>query len=74
MPKEKDEKRDNVLCPIALDDSWMGKVEGDVLWRQVKKKNVVDFSKWRTKADFDTPFRELEDGLKRYYGPGASTP
>ena len=71
LRKEKDEKR-NVLCPVALDDSWKGKVEDDVLWRQVKKKNVLDFSKWKTKA-FDTPFQKLEDGLKRYYGPGTTS-
>ena len=74
--KEKREKRD-ILCPIALDDSWKGKVEGDVLWRQVKKKNVLDFSNWENEWSDDTPFepfRKLEDGLKRYYGPGASKP
>ena len=64
--KEKDEKRD-VLCPVALDKSWEAKLD-DVLWRQVKKKNVLDFSKWKTKA-FAPVFQKLLDGLKKYYPP-----
>ena len=40
--KEKEEKRD-VLCPVALDDSWKTKVKDDVLWRQVEKKNILDY-------------------------------
>jgi hypothetical protein len=35
----------------------------DMLWRQVKKKNVLDFSKWKTKA-FDAPFQKLIKGLR----------
>ena len=38
--KEKREERD-VLCPVALDDSWKAKME-DVLWCQALK-NVIDF-------------------------------
>ncbi len=69
--KEKEEKRD-VLCPIALDDSWKAKTEGDVLWRQLKKKNVLDFSRWQTR-DFEAQFRKLLDGLKIYYpAPGTT--
>ena len=52
----------------ALDDSWKAKVEENVLWRQVKKKNILDFSKWKTKA-FDTVFDKLIGGLKRWYPP-----
>ena len=62
--KEKKEGRD-VLCPVAVDDKWKGKME-DVLWRQLKKKNILDFSKWKTKA-FDTPFKKLVDGLRVNY-------
>ena len=62
--KEKDEKRD-ILCPVTLDDAWKGKMN-DVLWRQVKKKNVLDFSKWKTKA-FGPQFQKLLKGLKIYY-------
>jgi len=66
--KEKDTGRD-VLCPVALDDSWKAKLEqpgSAVLWRQVKAKNVLDFSKWKTKA-FSAQFQKLLKGLKIYY-------
>ena len=67
--KEKDEDRD-VLCPVALDEAWKAKMN-DVLWRQIKKKHVLDFSKWKTKA-FEDQFQKLLKGLKIYYPPAAS--
>lgn len=63
--KERDEGRD-VICPIALDDSWETKVEGDVLWRQLKLKVVLDFSSWQTE-EFDRQFNRLLDGIKINY-------
>ena len=63
--KEKEENRD-VLCPVALDDSWKVKVDGDVLWRQLKKKNVLDFSAWKTRK-FSNQYGKLLDGIKIYY-------
>ena len=66
--KEKKEGRD-VLCPVALDDSWHDKVKGSVLWRQVKKKNVLDFSKWQDDGAFDEQFAKLLKGMKIYYPP-----
>ena len=63
--KEKEEHRD-VLCPIRLDDSWKTKVKGDVLWRQLKKKNVLDFSAWKTEK-LSHQFEKLLDGIKIYY-------
>ena len=65
--KEKDEKRE-VLCPVALDDSWKEKVKGDVLWRQLTKKNILDFSGWKTKK-FGPSFEKLVKGMKIYYEP-----
>ena len=56
-----------MLCPVALDDAWKAKMN-DVLWRQVKKKHVLDFSKWKTKA-FNAQFEKLLKGLKIYYAP-----
>ncbi|MCZ6835827.1 MAG: pentapeptide repeat-containing protein [Planctomycetota bacterium] len=47
--KEKECKR-NVLCPVALDDSWKAKAENSVLWRQVTTKNILDFSRWKTES------------------------
>ena len=63
--KEKEEERD-VLCPVALDDSWKGKVEGDPLWRQLTKKVVLDFSRWKTKK-FGPQFDKLVKGMKIHY-------
>ena len=45
--KEKDERRD-VLCPVALDDSWKAKVDSDPNWGHLANKLVVDFSGWKT--------------------------
>lgn len=56
----------DMLCPVALDDSWKGKMD-DVLWRQLKRMYVLDFAKWKTKA-FDEPFRKLVLGINQNYG------
>jgi uncharacterized protein YjbI with pentapeptide repeats len=63
--KEKEEGRD-VLCPVALDNSWKAKVEDDVLWRQLKKKHVLDFSAWKTKK-FSQQLDKLVKGLRLNY-------
>jgi hypothetical protein len=70
--KEKEENRD-VLCPVALDDSWKAKVENiesddRQLWRTLTKKNILDFANWQTAA-FDMQFDKLLRGLKIYYEP-----
>ena len=69
--KEKEEKRD-VLCPIALDDSWKSKLEPDEpyrgLWRTLTQKNVLDFSKWDS-GEFESTYEKLIRGLKIYYPP-----
>ena len=53
---------------VALDGRWHDKVKGRILWRQVKKKDVLDFSKWKTKA-FERQYAELLNGMKIYYPP-----
>ncbi len=68
--KEEEQGRD-VLCPVALDGTWQDKVKTSVLWRKVKDKNILDFSKWRTK-NFQSQFKKLHDGLKVWYGPQAA--
>jgi|GEM_PF-378698 len=69
--KEIDESRD-VLCPIAIDDSWKTKMNvtepNRALWLTLKQKLVIDFSKWRSKA-FEPAFEKLYRGLKIYYPP-----
>ena len=73
--KERDECRD-VLCPMALDDSWKSKLDPECddrqLSRTLTKKNILDFSNRKTKA-FDEPFQKLVDGIKVYYGSGAGS-
>lgn len=70
--KEKEENRE-VLCPVALDEAWKAKVSCDdtpdrQLWRTLAQKNILDFSKWKTKA-FDGQFEKLLRGIKIYYEP-----
>jgi len=59
--KEKEVKRD-VLCPIALDDSWKSKLGPQDpyrgLWRTLTQKNVLDFSKWNS-AEFELEYEKL---------------
>ena len=61
---ERETKRD-VLCPVSLDDAWKDKIT-DVDWEHLTKKNILDFSKWKTKA-FGGQFEKLLKGLKIYY-------
>ena len=72
--REKDLKT-NILCPVALDDSWKSKLDIEssnrALWRTLTDKLIIDFSKWKTKA-FETPFEKLMRGLKKNYPPSAT--
>lgn len=61
---EKEEGRD-VLCPVCLDDSWKDMMD-DVLWGQLGKKYVVDFSAWKTKK-FGGQFTKLLNGIMKNY-------
>ena len=71
--KEREEQRD-VLCPVAVDDSWKKKVEENVLWRQLKKKLVLDFSPSNSEA-FDAEFQKLVRGIKlNYLSPKQNEP
>lgn len=54
-----------VLCPVRLDDVWKKK-RHDVKWEHLMDKNILDFSKWKTKA-FNGQFDKLIKGLKIYY-------
>ncbi|HVR38973.1 MAG TPA: toll/interleukin-1 receptor domain-containing protein [Thermoanaerobaculia bacterium] len=58
---EKELKRD-VLCPVALDDSWKSCSWPGPLRRQIEDYNVLDFSK-----DIDKQFAKLKDGLRLFY-------
>jgi len=63
--KEKDEDRD-VFCPISVDDSWQEKTASDPDWKHLRKKLVLDFSQWKTKA-FSGQFDKLLKGMKINY-------
>ncbi len=61
--KEKAEDRD-LLCPVAVDESWKTKTHESALWRQVNKKHVLNFSHWNDATQFETEFKKLLHGMK----------
>jgi hypothetical protein len=63
---EKELKR-HVLCPIALDESWKTCNWSGVLRNQIKKYNILDFSKWKDGSDFEKKFNRLLQGLDLFY-------
>jgi hypothetical protein len=63
---EKELGRD-VLCPVALDDSWKSSPWPERVMEQVLEYNILDFSAWQEESRFDDMFRRLVDGLNLYY-------
>jgi uncharacterized protein YjbI with pentapeptide repeats len=63
---EKEMQRD-VLCPVALDDSWRNSPWPQRLTEQVKEYNILDFSTWRDDTKFVGTFNKLIDGLELFY-------
>jgi len=63
---EKELSRD-VLCPVALDDSWKSSRWPKRIMEQVMEYNILDFSAWRDDSKFDSMFRRLIDGLELFY-------
>lgn len=63
---EKELDRD-VLCPIALDDSWKTCKWPARIMNQVKDYNVLDFSEWGNSVRLDEMFVRLIKGLDLYY-------
>lgn len=63
---EKEIGRD-VLCPVALDDSWKESKWDKLLMGQVMKYNILDFSAWKDVVKFEGMFRKLIDGLELFY-------
>jgi hypothetical protein len=63
---EKDMERD-VLCPVALDDSWKTSRWPKRLMEQIMEYNILDFSAWEDDAKFEGMFRKLIDGLELFY-------
>jgi uncharacterized protein YjbI with pentapeptide repeats len=64
---EKKLRRD-VLCPVALDNSWKEKNSwpGRIM-EQVTEYNILDFSEWQDDSKFKSMFRKLIDGLELFY-------
>jgi hypothetical protein len=63
---EKDMGRD-VLCPVALDDSWKDSRWPKRILEQIMEYNILDFSEWQDNSKFDGMFRKLIDGLELFY-------
>ena len=63
---EKEVRRD-VLCPVALDDSWKGSHWPKRVMEQIMEYNILDFSAWKDGSKFDGMFRKLIDGLELFY-------
>ena len=63
---EKELERD-VLCPVALDDTWKDSKWEKHIMEQVIKYNVLDFSDWKEDNKFDGMFRKLIGGLELFY-------
>jgi hypothetical protein len=63
---EKDMGRD-VLCPIALDDSWKSSRWPKRIMEQIMEYNILDFSEWEDDVKFEGMFRKLIDGLELFY-------
>jgi len=63
---EKDMERD-VLCPVALDDSWKSSPWPKRIMEQIMEYNILDFSTWEDDSKFEDMFRKLIDGLELFY-------
>jgi uncharacterized protein YjbI with pentapeptide repeats len=63
---EKEMGRD-VLCPVALDDSWKSSRWPKRVMEQIMEYNILNFSEWKDDSKFDGMFRKLIDGLELFY-------
>ena len=57
----------HMLCPIALDASWKDCGWSGPVMTQLKKYNVLDFSRWQEPSVIDDMFHRLVKGLGIYY-------
>jgi uncharacterized protein YjbI with pentapeptide repeats len=65
-------KRD-ILCPVALDDSWKTCAWSGPLRSQVQKYHILDFSTWQQAEAFQGQCRRLIDGLQLFYVVGCES-
>jgi hypothetical protein len=64
--REKEMKRD-VLCPVALDETWKNSRWPRRIMEQVTEYNILDFSDWKDDSKFENTFNRLIDGLELFY-------
>ena len=64
--KEKQSGKD-VLCPVALDDSWKTCRWPERLREQIMEYNILDFSNWQDANSFQKMFGKLLEGLNLFY-------
>jgi hypothetical protein len=57
----------DVLCPVALDDSWKSSRWPKRVMEQIVEYNILDFSAWEDDVKFEDMFRKLIDGLELFY-------
>ena len=57
----------DVLCPVALDDSWKNSTWPKRVMEQIMEYNILDFSAWKEDGKFGSTFNKLIDGLELFY-------
>lgn len=66
---EKELGRD-ILCPVALDNSWKSSRWPKRIMEQIMEYNILDFSEWQDNSKFWDTFNKLIDGLELFYKKG----
>lgn len=61
------ELRKDVLCPIALDDSWQSSRWPRRFMNRIKEYMILDFSAWEEPTAMRMMFSKLVDGLQIFY-------
>ena len=61
----------DVLCPIALDDSWKSARWPARLMEQIMEYNILDYSNWEDDKSFEQVFNKMINGLDMFYKPDA---
>jgi uncharacterized protein YjbI with pentapeptide repeats len=70
---EKELGRD-VLCPIALDDSWKSAKWPARLMEQIMEYNILDYSNWKDDKAFEQVFNKMISGLDMFYKQDKESP
>ena len=63
---EKELKRD-VLCPVALDESWKTTNWPKRLMEQIMEYHILDFSNWEDDKTIERMFNKMILGLNMFY-------